>query len=410
MFVTDESGAMSSIIESTKGNTLVGEINDVELLRELVRTPSYEGVNECQSIIRAHMEKLGLEMHFLPENPTSNNLNVIGILRGKHSGKAPNLMFIAHADTVPPGPVARWKHGIFEGSVVDGKMFGRGVYDDKAGLVLMLKAAERLVKDGSTLDGDVLFASVSDDESSGKSFKLLAERFSPDACLVLDGAKLHTVAFAHAGCAWYSLEVKGSTTSCNNKASNAIEKTILVINKLLELAASFNDNISEPYACYAKPARLNISKIAGGDWLGNNAAQCSAEFSLNFIPPHTLEEVDSRVKAIVEEVCVGDEWLSSNPPVLEQVHMAFDPYEASLQSPFFELLSITHKQATGESLKTCVVTGWFHGAALGCPAFLYGPGNGGGSHGVDEFFELDGLRALVPPIVELSRKWCLSPV
>ena len=401
---------MEPNISAASSHNAITKIEPVSLLRQLVRIPSYETTAECQSLVKKLMLEIGLEiLTFSSSSPISSDLvNVVGRLKGKTPSIARSLIIAAHVDTVPPDPLNRWNYDPFAGVIFDGKMYGRGACDDKAGIALMLALAERL-KNHEQLDGDVYFASMADDESSGDGFRKLSELgIVADGCLMLDGAKIHQIGFAHAGCLWFSMEVRGTTTACNNKAFNAIEKSITILNALLELAAQFNQNIEGAYAAYTRPVRLNICKMQGGEWLGNNAASCVTEFSLNFIPPENVASVKAAIQETVERIVDQDEWLSIHPPRLEPIYMAFDPYESPLDSAFYKAIECAHRDVTGITLEPRAITGWFHGPAFDCPCFLYGPGNGGAAHGADEYFEIGSFEQLLPPLEEIAQRWCKS--
>ncbi|MBI4534572.1 MAG: M20/M25/M40 family metallo-hydrolase [Candidatus Melainabacteria bacterium] len=381
------------------------------LLQRLVQIPSYSSVEEIQMLVVELMHNIGLEVQTcLSESVIGNGLtNVVGKLSGKLPDCSKSLMLVAHADTVPLEPLDRWQHEPLSGMIEDGRIYGRGVMDDKAGIVLMLAVAEALIREGVSLGGDLILVSAADDESSGDGFrKLFINGIKPDACLMLDGAKLHQIGYAHAGCLWYRMHVVGSTTACNNKAANAVEKTILILNKLFQMASSFNQRVQDPYTCFENPVRLNVCKIEGGEWLGNNAASCITEFSMNFIQPEKLETIRRSIAEVISACVQSDDWLINHPPTLEPVYMAFDPYESPLKSSFFKTIERAHVKVTGRVLEPRSITGWFHGAAFECPCFLYGPGNGGAAHGIDEYFELSSFETMIPAIVEITKQWCNS--
>ena len=105
--------------------------------------------------------------------------------------KAPCLLFAGHTDVVPPGDVARWRHGPFAGTVENGVLYGRGAVDMKGGIACMLAAVlDYLDVAGPDLPGSIGFLITGDEEGPAinGTVKLLewararGERF--DHCLL----------------------------------------------------------------------------------------------------------------------------------------------------------------------------------------------------------------------------------
>ena len=130
----------------------------VALLQRLVAIPSVVGAEgACQTLVAQVMgdccdavdvwepDQAWLDQHpayFHHGTGFAGRPNVVGTLRGHGGGRS--LILNAHVDVVDPGPTEAWTHGPWSGAVADGKLYGRGALDDKAGLAVMLLVARCL--------------------------------------------------------------------------------------------------------------------------------------------------------------------------------------------------------------------------------------------------------------------------
>jgi carboxypeptidase PM20D1 len=87
---------------------------------------------------------------------------------GSDEKKAPVLL-LAHQDVVPvePGTEAQWSFPPWDGKVDGGYVWGRGAIDDKASLLALCEAVERLLADGFRPKGSIYFGFGADEEVSG---------------------------------------------------------------------------------------------------------------------------------------------------------------------------------------------------------------------------------------------------
>lgn len=68
------------------------------------------------------------------------------------------LGILGHIDVVPAGEVSQWTEGLpYSGSIVDGKIIGRGTLDDKGPLVINLMAVKSLIELGHVFTKRVRF-------------------------------------------------------------------------------------------------------------------------------------------------------------------------------------------------------------------------------------------------------------
>jgi acetylornithine deacetylase/succinyl-diaminopimelate desuccinylase-like protein len=123
------------------------------------------------------------------ERPNGARPLVIGEVEASAGSEtAPTVLVYAHFDVQPPDPLDLWLSPPFELAERDGWLYGRGVADDKAQLLMLVEAARELAADGK-LPVNVRFALDSEEEVGGQSVVqwVAADERGADAAIVLDG-------------------------------------------------------------------------------------------------------------------------------------------------------------------------------------------------------------------------------
>jgi acetylornithine deacetylase/succinyl-diaminopimelate desuccinylase-like protein len=104
---------------------------------------------------------------------------------------APTILCYAHFDVQPPDPLDLWESPPFELTERDGRLYARGVADDKGNTFLLVEAVRQLAEEGS-LPVNVRFAFDGEEEIGGTSIVewVDADEGRADAAIILDGSMI----------------------------------------------------------------------------------------------------------------------------------------------------------------------------------------------------------------------------
>ncbi|MHB8732320.1 MAG: M20 family metallopeptidase [bacterium] len=144
----------------------VDDAYTLDLARRLVRIPSVYrpgdprgNETEAAALVADELRRLDLVVRV--EDAAPGRPNVIADLAG---GPGPILIFEGHTDVVTEGEAAAWSVPPFGAEIRDGRLYGRGSADMKAGLAAAIGAVRALRDAGARLSGTVRLAVVADEE------------------------------------------------------------------------------------------------------------------------------------------------------------------------------------------------------------------------------------------------------
>src|SRR5277367_2118141 len=193
----------------------------VAFLRELVAIPTVhppgENYRPCAELIGSRLSDLGYDVAYveatqMPEHTARHpRVNVIGALRD--SASHPCLHFNGHFDVVPVGE--GWTIDPFAGLIRDGKIFGRGTSDQKAGIAASIYAVEASRRAGVRLGGRVEQSGTVDEESGGfAGMAYLARhgyvtRDRTDFVIITEPLNFDRVCLGHRGVYWFEVTTLG---------------------------------------------------------------------------------------------------------------------------------------------------------------------------------------------------------
>lgn len=118
----------------------------VEDLRVLCQQPSIsaqnKGIDECVKVLREFMNEAGIDVKVIPVE--NGNPVVVGELNVEEAKGC--LGFYNHYDVQPPEPLELWETPPFVADVRYGKIFSRGVSDNKGNILARLEAVKAIRK------------------------------------------------------------------------------------------------------------------------------------------------------------------------------------------------------------------------------------------------------------------------
>jgi carboxypeptidase PM20D1 len=135
---------------------------------------------------KALLPRLYPRVHAVCERSLHGTTGILYRWPGKGAGPATVLM--SHYDVVP-ADASLWSRPPFAGVVENGELWGRGTLDTKGTLCAVLEAAESLLDEGFTPQGDVWLSFSGDEEVSGPSAPAIVAHLASLAvrpALVLD--------------------------------------------------------------------------------------------------------------------------------------------------------------------------------------------------------------------------------
>lgn len=178
----------AAVIDQLATLTDAGHSRQLEDLESLVRIPSVSWpafdpatVSESAAAVAALLEETGMFDDVAissAEIPGSGEPGQPAVLatRRARAGR-PTLLLYAHHDVQPPGRAEDWKTSPFEPVIIEGRMYGRGAADDKAGVMAhvgAIRAVRELLGDDLHLGLVVLVEG--EEEYGSRSFGAFLEQ------------------------------------------------------------------------------------------------------------------------------------------------------------------------------------------------------------------------------------------
>jgi succinyl-diaminopimelate desuccinylase len=277
-------------------------------------------------------------------------------------------------------------------------LFGRGSCDMKGGIVAMLFAIRALKGCGVGLNGKIALTLVPDEETGGaRGSAWLADQglLGKNAIgMLLPEPTSGVVWNANRGAISLRINVLGKTAhvGLQHRGENAFERMLRVVERLQELKREVEQR-KTGYAIGAEQTRNSILMLGGESGGGANfnvvPEQCWFTVDRRINPEEDFDAEKGRLIGVLEQ-CRRDgirlEW-----EILQEGRAAACSEDESLG----RVLTQSVKAINGEAPRFEMCPGLLEirfYAAMGIPAYAYGPGLLSVAHGPNEYVDLRNVR------------------
>lgn len=372
---------------------LTAELDDsytIRRLEEMISIRSVVGEEaELAEYLRRELEAIGLRCEVDEVEP--GRPNVYGWMEGARRGR--RLMFNGHTDTVPV--CEGWETDPFTPVVREGRMYGLGSCDMKAGFACALTALRALMDSGLELDGGLLFSGVIDEEAYSKGARaLLGTEYADCDAIVLcepyPGDEEKPIPLGITGKVLYDVTVRGRAAHgfSPHLGVNAIEEAARIIASLDRLRMRSHPQFGRGSLC--------TLKIEGGYEVYSVVVPDRCRFEVNrlLVPDESVDSAVEDMRELVGSLGLRAEVeVGTKPP-------RYEAFVLRREEPIMEIFHEVYNEVRGVEPRYEYASGItdanvFTGEA-GIPCLHLGPGRGG-AHQPNEYVQMDWL----PPVSEM---------
>lgn len=330
-------------------------------------------------------------------------------------GEGEPLLFAGHTDTVPVTETQKqeWRKdaGPWSGAVVDGKIYGRGASDMKAGDATPLMAMHVLKELGIKPKRPLYFSYVMSEENGGREFgvdSIIDRGYTAKECIVMEPSNNLAIVPAIQGEFYFTITVQGLSYHIasrhhtlyphgynvkNVPGKNAIELAIEIIQELQKLEKELGQYATHPLT-ECGSTTINFSGIESKGIFSAGAEECEFRGSMLYNPSISQDKAFELFHGAVNRVVERNFWLQEHPPVVKIPYLLSTkpPVNVDIDHPLCkQLVEATKAFGKEPVFESCLSTSdanylQDHGIAT----ITMGPGtNEYGVHGVDEYVPVD---------------------
>lgn len=371
----------------------------VKILSDIIEIQS---VNEKELDVAHYLQQLfkkyDIHTEILTLDGESSRANLIAEIG---NGK-PVVGVSGHMDVVTTGDSDKWNYDPFKLTEDNqGRLHGRGSADMKSGLVALAISLIEIKEAGLLKQGSIRFMATAGEEVTSNGAALLYEKGymdDIDALLIAEPSQ-DGIVYTHKGTMDIQVISKGKSAH-----SSMPELGFNAINPLVDFIHALNTeyNKVDVSSDLLGTPTMNSTIINGGDQVNSIPEYAESLFNMRTIPQFDnkkFEELFNRIKEKIETESNGD--ITINPyvnrdPVYTTGDNSFLKLAKSLGDEYFNRnLEVTSSTATTDASYL------MKDKSEDFSFVMYGPGETGQAHQVDEYVYKDVYLTFIDLYIQL---------
>ncbi|MFO0938898.1 MAG: M20 family metallopeptidase [Gemmataceae bacterium] len=360
------------------------------LLTDLVRLPSVNPMGRSDIPLSLSFESRvtdyldskfrELKADYERQDVAPGRQNIVAIYEPR-TPATQTVLWEAHQDTVP---VDNMTIDPFAAVVKDGRLYGRGACDVKAGIACMLAAFSRLITERPAGQTRVIVAFTIDEEHTFLGVQHLMKSLRPiDFAIAAEPTCLDLVT-SHKGVARWQIETTG--VACHSSRPedgvNAVYRMAKIVSAVEAYAGSLRTSRRDPLL--GEPT-ISLGRIEGGAAPNTVPDLCRIILDRRLLPGESTAQAVADLDRFLKSFPGVSFPITTHPPHLDC------PPLAQAKSPWVDRLAAIAGEVSGRTVSRLAVpygTDASTIAEAGIPAVVFGPGDIAQAHTKDEWVEL----------------------
>ena len=348
------------------------------------------GEGEAAAFVAGWAREAGLGVQLLEATPGRPSV----VVRARGTGCGRSLLLCGHLDTV--GVEGMRDRGP---RVVEDRLYGRGAYDMKAGVVAALMACREAA--GLGLAGDVIVAAVADEEHASLGVRETLATVHADAAIVTEPTELELVV-AHKGFVWAEIEVTGRAAH-GSRPQLGLD-AIVKAGPILTALGALDEALGGRTHPLLGRGSVHASTIRGGKELSSYPPDCVIGVERRTLPGDGAADVEAELAALLDACRRDDPQLRAEARML----LVREPFEVPADAGIAAVVRAAAADVLGAPPPTTGASYWADAAfiaATGIPTVMFGP-VGEGAHAAEEWVSLASTEAVARTLVAVAARVC----